>query len=162
VVLERSGRPGGRAITRVERGIHFNLGPHALYCRGHASRLLRELEIPFTGGFPDARHGLLTDGSRSYALPRGIGSALASRLLTIREKLRFLSLFATLPRLDARAFDRVPLREWIRETAGDGNLGRFLRTLCRVSTYIDEPDRLSAGAAIDQLKLAVLGNVWYL
>src|SRR6185312_8459462 len=26
----------------------------------------------------------------------------------------------------------------------------------------DEPDRLSAGAAIDQLTLALLGNVWYL
>jgi phytoene dehydrogenase-like protein len=48
------------------------------------------------------------------------------------------------------------------ETSGEGNLARLLRTLCRVSTYIDEPDRLSAGAAIDQLTLALLGNVWYL
>jgi phytoene dehydrogenase-like protein len=161
-VLERSGRPGGRAMTRVERGIHFNLGPHALYCRGPAFRLLQELDIPFTGGFPDARHGLLTDGSRSYTLPRGIGSALASRLLTIREKTRFFRLFATLPRLDARTYDRMPLQDWIREAAGEGNLARLLRTLCRVSTYIDEPNRLSAGAAIDQLRLALTGNVWYL
>jgi phytoene dehydrogenase-like protein len=95
-------------------------------------------------------------------LPRGIGSALASRLLTLREKGRFLRLFATLPRLDARALDRIPLGDWIRETAGAGKLARLLRTLCRVSTYIDEPERLSAGVAIDQLKLAVLGNVWYL
>ncbi len=162
VVLERSGRPGGRAVTRTEGGIHLNLGPHALYCRGHAFRLLRELRIPFTGGFPDARRGVLTDGRQIYAIPRGLGSVLVSRLLTIGEKARFLRLFATLPRLDSRAFDRVPLRDWIRETAGEGNLARLLQTLTRVSTYVDEPERLSAGAAIDQLKNVLDGGVWYL
>src|SRR5262249_10952525 len=45
---------------------------------------------------------------------------------------------------------------------GAGNLARLIRTLCRVSTYVDDPRRLSAGAAIDQLKLAVEGGVWYL
>lgn len=164
VLLERSGRPGGRAITRAEGGIHFNLGPHALYCGGHAFRLLRELEIPFAGGFPDADHGVLTVGGRTFAIPRGLGSVLVSRMLTVGEKARFLRLFATLSRLDSHRFDRVPLREWIRETAGDvdGNLARLLRTLVRVGTYADEPERLSAGAAIDQLKNAVEGGVWYL
>jgi phytoene dehydrogenase-like protein len=162
MILERAGRPGGRAITRVERGIHLNLGAHALYCRGQAFRLLRELEVTFSGGFPDARRALLIDGELSYGLPRGLGSALLSRMLTIREKARFLRLFAKVPRLDARSFDEVPLRDWIRDVAGAGNLARLLRTLCRVSTYSDEPDRLSAGAAIDQLKLVLAGNVWYL
>jgi phytoene dehydrogenase-like protein len=162
VVLERSGRPGGRAITRDEGGIRFNLGPHALYRRGHAFRLFRELGIPFSGGFPDARRGVLTDGDRTYALPRGLGSIVASRLLTFREKARLLRLFATLPRLDSRSFDRVPLRDWIRETAGDGHLAGLLRTLCRVSTYVDDPDRLSAATAIDQLKNVIDGGVWYL
>src|SRR5262249_42864754 len=76
IVLERSSRLGGRAITRIERGAHFNLGPHALYCCGQAFRLLQELGIPFAGGLPDARHGLLTDASRTYAIPRGLGSVL--------------------------------------------------------------------------------------
>jgi phytoene dehydrogenase-like protein len=162
IVLERAGRPGGRALTRIEGGIHFNLGPHALYCRGHAFRLLRELEIPFTGGAPDARHAFLTDGLRAYAIPRGLGSALTSRLLTIREKARLLGLFAGIPRLDSCRFDRVPLQQWIRDRAGDGNLARFVRTLCRVTTYVDDPERLSAGAAIDQLKYALAEGVWYL
>jgi phytoene dehydrogenase-like protein len=162
VVLERSGRPGGRAVTRVDEGIHFNLGPHALYRLGHAFRLLRELGVSFSGGFPDARHGVLTDGDRTYALPRDLRSALASRLLSIREKARFLRLFAALPRLDSRRFDGVALRDWIGETAGGGNLARLLATLVRVGTYVDDPGRLSAGAAIDQLKQAVGGGVWYL
>jgi phytoene dehydrogenase-like protein len=162
VVLERSGRAGGRAITLVERGVHFNLGPHALYCRGPAFRLLRELGVSFNGGFPDARRGVLTDESRSFAIPRGIGSVLASRLLTTREKAAFLRLFAAIPRLDSRAFDRVSLEEWVGTTAGSGNLARLIRTLCRVGTYVDDASRLSAGAAIDQLKLVIRGGVWYL
>jgi phytoene dehydrogenase-like protein len=162
VVIERSSRPGGRAITQVEGGIHFNLGPHALYCHGQAFRLLEELDIRYTGRFPDARRGLLTDRSRSYALPLGIASLIGSRLLTLREKARSLGLFTALPRLNARDFDRVPLEDWIRQSAGAGNLARLIRTLFRVSTYVDDPRRLSAGAAIDQLKLALSGNVWYL
>src|SRR5262249_5789639 len=125
IVLERSSRPGGRAITWVERGVHFNLGPHALYCRGPAFRLLEELGIPFAGASPDARYGLLTDASRSFAIPRGMGSVLASRLLTAREKIGFLRLFAGIPRLDSRRYDRMPLEDWIRETAGAGNLARL-------------------------------------
>jgi hypothetical protein len=34
--------------------------------------------------------------------------------------------------------------------------------LCRLATYVDEPELLSAGAAIDQLRSALAGNVWYL
>ena len=32
-VLERATEPGGRAMTSVEDGFAFNLGPHALYLR---------------------------------------------------------------------------------------------------------------------------------
>src|SRR5262249_12598467 len=64
--------------------------------------------------------------------------------------------------LDSRAFDRVRLQDWIGETVGDGHLARLIQTLCRVSTYTDDPERLSAGAAIEQLKNALAGNVWYL
>src|SRR5262245_12889158 len=151
VVLERSSRPGGRAITRVEDGVHFNLGPHALYCRGRAFRLLEDLGIRFHGAAPDGRRAILTLGDQSYAIPRNLSSTLTSRLLTAGEKVRFLRLFAALPRLDSRRFDRMPLSKWIREVAGDGNLARLVRTLGRVSTYGDDPERMSAGAVIDQL-----------
>ena len=38
----------------------------------------------------------------------------------------------------------------------------MLRALFRLSTYCDDLERMSAGAALDQLKLALAGNVWYL
>ncbi len=43
-----------------------------------------------------------------------------------------------------------------------GNLALLLGALFRLSTYCDDPERMSAGAALQQLKLALAGNVWYL
>jgi phytoene dehydrogenase-like protein len=161
-LLERSNEVGGRAVSHVQGGASFNLGPHALYCRGRASRLLQELAVPFTGGYPKARRGLLLDRVQAHPLPLGIGSLLGSRLFTLREKARLIGALGRLNRLATRRLDDVPLTDWIGQAVGTGRPAAFLRTLFRVSTYGDDPGRMSAGAALDQLKLALAGNVWYL
>jgi phytoene dehydrogenase-like protein len=161
-LLEMASELGGRASTHIQEGAQFNLGPHALYCRGRAFRLFQELRVPFTGGFPQAHRGLLIGGGTLGPLPLGIGSLLRSRFFTLREKACFIALLATLRRRETRRLDGVSLDDWIREAAGTGNLAAFLRTLFRVSTYVDAGDRMSTGVALDQLKLALEGNVWYL
>src|SRR5581483_6177079 len=125
-------------------------------------RLLHALGIAFSGRPPEAGRGLLFAGETPHRLPAGLASLLATRLLSPREKWRLVRLLMTLPRRDARPYDRVALGDWIEQTAGHGRLARLLETLFRVSTYADAPRRLSAGAALDQLRLALTGNVWYL
>jgi phytoene dehydrogenase-like protein len=162
IVLEQASEIGGRAATHIRESVHFNLGPHALYCRGHAFGLLQELGVAFTGRVPSPGRGLLLAGENAYPLPRGALSLLGSRLFTFREKARLIRLLATLPRIDARRFDRMALDAWVEETIGSGNAAAFLHALFRVSTYARDSERFSAGVAIDQLKLALGGNVWYL
>ena len=162
IVLERASELGGRAITLVEHDIRFNMGPHALYCRGRAFRVFQELGIPFTGGFPKSKGGVLVAEEATFPLPRGAGGLLSSRLFTWREKLTLAKILGILPRLDTRRFDSMPLDEWIVQAVGHGNPATFLRTLFRVSTYSDDASRMSAGAALDQFRLALEGNVWYL
>ena len=162
VVLERASHLGGRAATHVRQGIHFNLGPHALYCQGHAFRLFKSWASPSPDASRTPSGGLLFDGDATYAIPSGLGSLLGSRLFTLREKWRLARILSSLKRIDARGLDRIPLRDWIDQTAGAGGLAAFLRTLFRVSTFAADHDRLSAGAAIDQLRLGLDGNVWYL
>ena len=162
IVLEQAGHLGGRASTHVREEVHWNLGPHALYCAGAAFRLFEALGIPFTGRFPNPGRGLLVSGDASFPLPAGLGSLAGTRLLTIRDKWRLARFMMTLARLDTRQFDSVSLRVWLDETAGPGNLALLLGALFRVSTYCDDPDRMSAGVALHQLKLALTGNVWYL
>jgi phytoene dehydrogenase-like protein len=162
IVLEQAGHVGGRACTHIRDEIHWNLGPHALYCAGHAFRLFKNLGLPFEGRFPNAGNGLLVNGDASFPIPSGIGSFIATRLLTVREKWRLARFLMTLTKLDARQFDGVSLRDWLDQTVGSGNLALLLGALFRVSTYCDDPERMSAGVALHQLRLALAGNVWYL
>jgi phytoene dehydrogenase-like protein len=71
-------------------------------------------------------------------------------------------LLSSFARIDARPFDRVSLSDWVRERFGNGNLAGMLHALFRLTSYVNEPDRMSAGAAIRQLQLGLVGNVWYL
>src|SRR5204863_5271587 len=132
-----------RAATHVRKA-RLNLGPHALYVGGHAMRLLTDLRIPFTGRVPAARGALVFAGETPYTLPGDLGSLLATRLLTLREKWRLARLQFALPRLDTRRLDRVPLDDWVAHTAGTGRLAELLRTLFRLVTYANDPAQMSA------------------
>lgn len=162
IVLEQAGHWGGRALTSVRNGIHFNLGPHALYRHGHAFRLLTQLNVKFSGRFPSPGRGLLTENDAAYRFPQGFGSLLASRLLSSIEKWRLARFLSRLPKLDTGKFAGMTLARWIGESAGAAGLAKLLGALFRVSTYVSDSNRMSAGAALEQLKLALAGNVWYL
>jgi protoporphyrinogen oxidase len=90
LVLEQASDLGGRAVTQVRDGVHWNLGAHAIYCRGHAFRLLRELGVPFTGRYPSPGRALVVRADGSYRLPAGFGTLLGSMMLSAREKWRLV------------------------------------------------------------------------
>jgi phytoene dehydrogenase-like protein len=162
IVLEQAAEVGGRATTQVREGVFFNLGPHALYFLGHAFRLMQELDVPLTGGFPNPGKSLLLRDGQEAPLPRGLASLVRSRLFSLREKGWLIRFLATLPKLDSHRFDGVSVADWARNNFGSGNAAAFVLALFRVSTYADDAGRLSAGVAIEQLRLALNGNVWYL
>lgn len=161
-VFERAVRLGGRAATTRRDGVHFNLGPHALYVGGHALPLLRELGVSFTGRVPAGDGARLLQGERSFPLPVGGVALLTHRLFSLREKWRLARLFAQLPKLPTAELQRTPLADWLRASVGHGPLASFLAALTRVSTYSHDPARASAGAMLDQLKAGLAGGVWYL
>ena len=85
-----------------------------------------------------------------------------SGALEHRWKVPASSGLATFDRLDCRAPQwRFVIRMGPERFRGGNIRARFLLALFRVGTYIDQAERLSAGVAIDQLKLALKGNVWY-
>ncbi len=163
VLLERSNDTGGRAATEeLAGGFYFNLGPHALYRKGAGQRILRELGVRWTGNLPPTRNGLAVYRDAKYYFPTGILSLLATRLLSWSEKIELARLLSTLPRTDAREFDRMSLGEWIERQTKHERAAMLLKALMRVTTYTNDPERMSAGAAIKQLKIAIAGNVDYL
>ncbi|WP_254509294.1 phytoene desaturase family protein [Anatilimnocola floriformis] len=161
VLLEQSKHLGGRAATNDVSSVQFNLGPHALYCHGHAFRLLREMEVPFSGHFPNPGTGLAVYRERNYRLPRGFKDLLLTGLLSWRDKWRLSSFFSELPKIDTSSLQSTSVREWVNDRFGRGTLAEFLCTMFRLTSYAADMEHYSAGAALDQFIMG-LGNVWYI
>src|SRR5262245_15423759 len=86
-LFERSSTIGGRAVTHSKNGFRFNLGPHALYRKGHAARVLAELGVRYTGNVPTASGACAFDGGAKHALPGGFFSLVTTSLLGLPAKL---------------------------------------------------------------------------
>jgi phytoene dehydrogenase-like protein len=162
ILYEKSRVAGGRAITEDRNGYLFNLGPHALYKKGEAARILGELGVCYSGRSPSASGGYTIYQDRLYTLPAGLVSMLMTGMFTLAEKLEAARFLAGLPGLDPRPFMRLTVREWLDRQLHREMVRQFVETFFRVSTYTNDPMVQSAGAAIEQLQLAVSGNVLYL
>jgi phytoene dehydrogenase-like protein len=161
-LFEKSSATGGRARTDVERGFHFNLGPHALYAGGAAIRILRELGVEFQGRLPATSGGFAIDRGARHTLPVGPISLLTSGLFGLGAKLDTARLLGGIGKFDARSVERLSMQEWAEREIRRDDARRLFHSFIRVSTYADDPERQSAGAAIAQLQLALASGVLYL
>jgi len=161
-LFEKSSAVGGRARTESKQEFHFNLGPHALYRSGAAIRILRELGIAFRGSRPATAGGYAIDRGGKHTLPVGPVSMLTTGLLRLGAKLEAARLLGAIGKLDARAIERLSVREWAEREIRHSDARRLFYSLVRVSSYANDPERQSAGAAIAQLQLALSSSVLYL
>lgn len=162
LVVEKARELGGRGRTTAQAGFSLNLGAHALYRKGPAWGVLEELGVTVRGGVPLASGALSIAGGKAHAMPRGLVSLLTTGLLPLAGKLELSRLLATLPGLDASTFANVPTRSWVDETVKAPEARAFVDSIVRVSTYVADLERLSAGAAITQLQQVLKHNVLYL
>ncbi|HEY8600153.1 MAG TPA: FAD-dependent oxidoreductase [Thermomicrobiales bacterium] len=160
-LYERSRELGGRARTSERDGYTLNFGPHALYRGGTAAPILRELGVRWHGKAPlQAGYGF-ADG-RLQPLPTGLRSFLTTTLLSAGAKRELLTLLPRLFRLDTLALREVTLRRWLDRTIRHEELRQLVLMLVRTTTYAADCDRMSAGAALAQTKLGLVGNVDYI
>ena len=158
IVLEKSRVCGGRARTRQREGFLFNQGPHALYCAGEARRTLVELQIPFAGASPP--RGFALAGDRTFPLPSGLATLWRSRMFSLKGKWAVTKFLARLSQVDSKRIAAVGLADWLGGEVADQDARAFLAALFRVSTYAADQQRLSAGAAVDQLRLGLAGVLY--
>jgi len=161
-LCEKAGTFGGRAATHEHKGYLFNVGPHALYRKAEATSVLRELGVRFTGKSPTASGGFALDRGTTHALPGGFVSLLTTGLFGVGAKIETARVLATLQNIDTTLWANVTVREWTEREIQHPELRRLLLGLFRLTTYGNDPDLQSAGAAIQQLQLALSANVTYL
>src|SRR5580704_3318833 len=161
VVLEKSAEPGGRARTGQEAGFLFNLGPRALYRNGPAWHILRNLGIPFQGRQPRTAGEALC-GGRRFVLPTGVRSLLRTRLFNVAEKVQFAQFLERFPKIEPCSIDGSSVDDWLGTQRLRPRVAEVVRAFLRLSTYCNDFDLASAGAAVAQLQMALASGVEYL
>ena len=162
VVLEQSATAGGRAATRDRNGFLFNLGPHALYRAGALMQTLQTLGVEVRGQVPGTSGGFALHGGRLHTLPVGLTSLLTTGLLSLAGKFELARLQPKLMLVDTNPIQSQPLAAWLDANVSDAGVRAVVEMLVRVTSFTNDPAGQSAGAAIDQLQLALKASVLYL
>ncbi|HEX8183817.1 MAG TPA: FAD-dependent oxidoreductase [Blastocatellia bacterium] len=161
-LFEQSHAHGGRARTKQHDGFYLNLGPHALYRGGRGIEVLRELGVEIRGQIPSVSGAYAVKGGIKHTFPAGTVSLLTTSLFGLSAKLETGRLLGSLAKLNGDDVMGVSLREWIDGYVSHAGVREFLLAAFRVATYTNAPELMSAGTAIEQLKLALVKNVLYL
>jgi phytoene dehydrogenase-like protein len=162
LMLEKASSIGGRAVTRKKSGFSFNLGPHALYREGMLSHTLQQLGVEVTGALPPGAGGFVFRGGRRHTLPVGLTSLMTTSVMSLPAKFEFARLQRLISAADASAVQGKTLESWLHSHLQHDEVRDLVRMLVRVTTFTNDPDRQSAGAALGQLQLALAGSVLYL
>jgi phytoene dehydrogenase-like protein len=161
-LFEQSHATGGRARTKQQDGFYLNIGPHALYRGGRGMEILRELGVEIRGRVPSVSGAYAVRGGVKHTFPAGLVSMLTTSLFGLSAKLEAARLLGSIAKLDANACPGESLREWVDSHISHTDVREFLMSVFRVSTYTNAPEQMSAGAAIEQLKMAFDKSVLYL
>lgn len=161
-VFEQAGHLGGRAETQTTAGFHFNLGPHALYRGGWAARVLGDLGIAIEEGKVGTAGSFAFRNNTILPLPTGPASLLTTELFSIGERLDVIRFLGRVGRIDPRPLATTTVTDWLGSVTQRDNVRRFIAALIRVSSYCNAPHEVSAGAAIEQLQIAIRSGVTYL
>ena len=145
VIIVDAASPGGRARTHVRDGFRFNQGPRALYRGGPGARALSRLGVQVVGHSPAKPPPL--PGSRALVagearpFPRLLGTGVYARAITA----------------NAARHAGSSASEWIDSVRLPGEGAAYLGAFVRLVSYVDDLDRMPAGVAIGQLRLALKG-----
>jgi phytoene dehydrogenase-like protein len=99
-------------------------------------------------------------GGVFHTLPAGLVSLLTTGLLSAREKLETARLLSALRTIDTPSLHSVPICNWLEDRIVSEGVRDLTEALVRVATYTDDPEVLSAGAALEQVRRALHGVLY--
>jgi phytoene dehydrogenase-like protein len=160
ILLEKSSRLGGRAATTDNDGYRFNVGIHALYTGGAASRVFDDLGISYTYGVPKDTF-VLRDG-RISPFPTDPMGLLRTDALDFRAKLALVRFVTTIKRTQPSAVRRRSVQAWLDDSVSNAQLRTLLRAFARTLVYSTALDLVSAEVFVDKFKRSLSHPVHYI
>ncbi len=160
-LFEKRKELGGRAASVSEGGFTYNFGPHALFRRGVTMKTLASWGIAPSGSVPDvSRAGYFVRDGEKFRIPLGLGSLLASRMLSLPEKLEFMQAFRKLQSEPPGSAAGVTVAQWLDRNTGKTRVRQVVLVLIRVSTYSNNPESLSMTATLRQMRAGADGVLY--
>ncbi|RST76143.1 FAD-dependent oxidoreductase [Siminovitchia acidinfaciens] len=162
VVLEKSNRLGGRAMTNDKNGVLMNLGPHGLYLSSDAMTILTELGLSIPGGNASKSvhiHGILDHSVQ--VIPTDFSSIMSSTLLTWKAKFVFGKLMLKVMKLNIDSIPEISLTEWADTEITDPMVRHIFYSICRLTTYTNAPTLQFAKPVLKQVQRSLKGGVLY-
>lgn len=161
VVLEKSNKIGGRAITTRKGNALFNLGGHALYRGGEAYGIFSELGLRVEGNTPPSHFSAIWM-NQVLPLPTSLPTLLTSSMTSWAGKMEFARLMLTLGKVDTQVLMSTSLRDYAETAIHDPMVRHIFYSICRTATYVTDPDGQIAGLVIRQVQRSLKSNVLYL
>jgi phytoene dehydrogenase-like protein len=161
-LFEQAPALGGRARTKEQQGFYLNIGAHALYLAGHGRKVLRELGIEPKGKPAATANAYAVRKGVKYTLPGGLVSLLTTSLFGISAKVETARFLGSIQKIDSQSLMNVSLRDWLEKEVSHEEVRELLQSVAQLSTYINAPDVMSAGVAIEQIQKALGKGVLYL
>jgi phytoene dehydrogenase-like protein len=159
-LLESGSGFGGRALTQVRDGYHFNLGPHALYKNAAGAPVLEQLEIVPDGEDAPLDGALTIFEGNLFALPISTSALLRTRVFSLMDKLEIMKVLGGLGKLDASAYDGVSFSQALKALTRRPRVQMFLSAIARLSTYSHAPDQVCAAAILRQIQAGNSGVLY--
>jgi phytoene dehydrogenase-like protein len=158
-LFEKAANLGGRATTQNYDGYLFNRGVHAIYTGGATSEVLQDLGITYNYGIP--KDLFLLHQGQIYPFPVGISPLLKSHLFKLGDKIEFVRIFSTLPRLQAKDLAHISVQEWLERTVRRPLVRQFIAAAARVAVYSAALDLVSAEVFVSRLQISLKHPVHY-
>ncbi|MEH7379969.1 FAD-dependent oxidoreductase [Bacillus sp. JJ1533] len=162
VVLEKSNRLGGRAMTNDKNGVLMNLGPHGLYMSGDATNILAELGISLPGGNATKAihiHGILNHAV--HVIPTDFSSIMSSTLISWKAKFMFGKLMVKIMQLNIYSIPEISLKEWADSEISDPMVRHIFYSICRLTSYTNASTLQLAKPVLKQVKRSLNAGVLY-
>ena len=163
ILCEQSQHAGGRAATHHQQGYAMNIGPHGFYRAGVMRRQFDAWGIRYSGKAPltRGRAFLIANGQR-HRFPTSGMNLLRSSAFSLRGKISAAQVLQKLTKTTPASVRGQSMEAWIQTHAGTAEAARLVAAMVRLSSYAADVDRMDAGAAIEQMQLALAQSVLYL
>ncbi len=159
-LIEKATAIGGRATTLSKAGFFLNLGPHALYRGGPAYKFLSDSNIVPAGASAKFRKAVAISGGEFLEVPLSLTSLISTSLLDVGEKIELVGILSRLRSINTDQLMGLPFQQWLATSVKSVRVRSVLSAIVRLSTYSNNPAKLSAGAALRQISLTSQGVLY--